>query len=355
MVSKLLDELSWRENREQLSLTETEGDVIPYKDCNIPDVLEKPLRVSEEGKLHGWKSGERSVLVCYKEKWYKLKGVKPSTQEHSIPGVPRGCQKRSVAERELDASAAISDFGLENGIKAPMSPVCLFKYRASFEGEPVCASVFEVKSDYRLSHFADKFLDAAEKAYRREERNACTIRQELTSKIGNWVGFWYRALEQHNLCWGTTNNENSGEVHTNVGNHNLVAYRVGGGVGIGIVDLDRKETPNETTKKTELDIIRKRLSIFDGALYFLGNGRSAKSIRAYYYFQIFASMGLQIYGDGFDPFHGVQLPDEDALGIIEHFDEGRKGKIPQPINAKFFTNTEDIFLHKRYSTQRSPS
>ena len=92
------------------------------------------------------------------------------------------------------------------------------------------------------------------------------IREKFTSKIGNWIGFWYGSLEKSNLSWGSIFFD-SNYPQTNVGDHNIVLYPLNDRVGIGFVDLDKShENPSERVKDFELDSIKKELAFFDGIL-----------------------------------------------------------------------------------------
>jgi len=362
------------ETRERIYLVETGGKTIPYKSHVIPRIFSKPLKVSEEGGIEGWrsrawKSGGRSALLHSEGKWYDIEGVRPSEKEWT-PGIPRGGDTRNEAENELSIGDLFHQYGQEEGTSALMKPVCLFEYDLKFHGESVCAPVLETLGDLRLSHFLGDYLTAARRAYN-QLRNSASSKQEidritnrikdgLTNKIGAWVGFWYRCLEKKKLLWGTTYLENPDgtySVNSNAGNNNLSAYRLGDGAAIGIVDLDSCSSSDQTAKTLELDRITKRLSIYEMTLHLLKHGTSPVNMSQYQiqqtlasrlYRQIAPPKGIDYYEEiGYgSPLQGIELPKLEELEIIKSFEDGRRGEKPQLIQEKYIANIDEMF-HSR--------
>jgi len=369
-IGKRMDTIEgflFSEVRESLSLIETEGKTIPYKNSFVPKILRKPLIVSDKGEIKGWKSGGRSALVYYRGKWYDLEGVKPSGKEW-VPGVPEGGDTKLEAENELKAGALFSKYGKKNNIPALTEPICLFEYsKIKFKEEPVYASVLETKGDLRLSYFLGTYLTAAEKAYNRLKDDPSReakidqiinkIKAGLTNKIGQWVGFWYRCLDENNLLWGTSYEKKPDKMYilnSNAGNNNLTLYRLNDRVAVSIVDLNGLRTSEEKSKSLEIDRIKKRLSIFEMTLYILKRGRSGMNISQYQVLQTWASKlykeitppkGINIYQEqyGYDPFEELGLPKIDDLDIIASFNDGRRGIKPELIEETCVTNIYNMF------------
>jgi len=330
--------------RETIYLEPTSGKTIPYNYTEIPYIFKTPLKKSDNiTDLVGTSSGDRSALIKSEDEIYKLKGIIPSDRRWEIGDVPFGCLKETSCLNELNASATMNDFGSRNGIQAPMKPVCYFQYEIYFRGEHVSCSVQAIKGEDRLIEYDDRFLFAVEEAFRRNLRNSnkiSEIREQLTDRIGNWLGFWYGALERANLCWGSIF-FNRKLIDTNVGSHNIVLYPFDNCIGIGLVDFDMShKNPDKGVREWELDHIKKTLSIYDGMLYFLENGSNVESIRKYFIRQSALSISIQAFRDDIVSFHGVELPKEDDLEIMKHFEEGRGGRPPLTIDKEFFTKPE---------------
>lgn len=363
------------EARERIFLVGTGGKTIPYKNHDIPRILRKPLKVSEEGSIEGWKSrawksGGRSAILNFEGKWFDIEGVRPSEKEWTS-GIPRGGDTRKEAENELNLGDLFYQYGQEEGLSALMKPVCLFEYNLKFQGESVCAPVLETLGDLRLSHFLGDYLTAAARAYnqlrnspsRKAEIDRITekMKESLTNRIGAWVGFWYRCLDKNGLLWGTThvkNPDGTYSVNSNAGNNNLAAYRVGDEAAIGIVDLDSCSSSDPTAKTVELDRIRKRLSIYEMTLHLLEHGTSAVNISQY---QIVQTLGSRLYeqiappkgvnyyeevGYG-DPFEKIELPKLEELEIIRCFEEGRRGVKPELIRGEYVADIDAAFRNLR--------
>jgi len=356
------------EVREPLSLIKIEGKTFPYKNCYIPKIFRKPLKVSNKGGIKGWKSGGRSALIFYRGKWYDAQGVRPSEKEW-VQGIPKGGDTKTEAENELKAGDLFFNYGQKNHVPALMKPICLFEYsNIKFQGEPVYAAVLETKGDLRLSHFLGNYLTAAANAYNRLKNDPSreakinqitnNIKDGLTNKIGQWVGFWYRCLDENNLLWGTSYEEKPDKTYilnSNAGNNNLTLYRLNNGVAVGIVDLDGLQTAERKSKKLEVDRIKKRLSIFEVTLYLLKLGKSTINISQYQFLQTWASKlytqitppkGINIYQEqyGYDPLQELELPKIDDLDIIACFNNGRRGIKPESIKETYITNIDKIFL-----------
>jgi hypothetical protein len=342
MTETINDIFIYSGERSPVYLEQTTGEVIPYEDEEIPNAFKIPLKKSESiTSTKGIASGNRTALVETDGKVYKLKGIIPTNKRYQIEDVPYGCLKETASLNELRASKVMHEFGLKNGIEAPLKPVCYFKYDINFQGEPVSCCVQEARGDDRLE-YQNNFSNIIEKAFNKNLRNRNKIddlREQLTNRIGNWMGFWYGSLERANLCWGSTF-FSSKFPETNVGVHNIIIYPVNGGVGVGLIDLDRSDETCKIIKEFELEHIRKNLSCFDGMLYFLENGKKAEYVCRYLINQIGSALSLEMWKDGVDPFDGMSLPKEDELDIIKYFEKGRKGDKPLPIDKEFFTDRE---------------
>lgn len=328
--------------RETIYLEPTSGKTIPYNYTEIPSIFKEPLKKSDNiTSLVGIASGDRSALIKSEDEIYKLKGIIPSDRKWLVGNIPFGCLKETACLNELGASAAMNDFGSRNGIRAPMKPICYFQYETFFRDEHVSCSVQAIKGDDRLAEYDLRFLLAVEESFRRKLRNRnkiSEIRELLTDRIGNWLGFWYGALERANLCWGSKFLKGK-LLDTNVGAHNIVLHPTENGIGIGLVDLDYShKNPNKKVREWELYHIKKILSSYDGTLYFLENGCTLKSIRNYFIYQSTPLVKYEAFKD--DSIRGVTPPKEEDLEIIRYFEEGRKGRPPLPIDKEFFTNTE---------------
>ncbi|NIO44724.1 MAG: hypothetical protein GTN36_04185 [Candidatus Aenigmarchaeota archaeon] len=326
----------------------TSGDTVSYNNNEIPPLFRTPLKKSDVvTSIVGVPSGERTALIETGGEVYKLKGIIPTNRAYEEEGVPFGCMKESSCLSELNASQVMSDFGKKNGVESALEPVSYFRYGISFEGEPVCCPVQIVRGDNRLEIIHIKMLEIIEEAFRKNLRNKdkiSSIKERFTSKIGNWIGFWYGSLERSNLCWGSIFFDLA-YPQTNVGDHNVVLYPSDGGVAIGLVDLDKShKNPGERVKDFELELIKKELALSDGLLYFLERGKKIETIHNYHIHQTASCINLNAFRKGFDPFHGTPLPNEDELEILKHFEDGRKGKIPEPIDKEFFTKTKEKII-----------
>jgi len=369
--TKTIEGFLFGETREPLYLVETEGKIFPYKNRYVPKIFKKPLMISEKGEIEGWKSkawksGGRSALLRYRGRWYDIEGVRPSEKEWTS-GIPEGGDTKKEAESELDVGDLFYRYGQENDVSALMKPICLFEYKTKFNGEPVCASVLETVGDLRLSHFLGKYLTVAGNALERltnvpsrEAKADCIInkvKDGLTDKIGQWVGFWYRCLDKNNLVWGTRYVENPDgtyDVYSNAGTNNIAAYRLKDGVAVGITDLDSCAPSEQKLKNLEIDRIKKRLSIFEMTLHILKHGRSGVNISQYQISQVYASRlytqitpprGINYFQEvlGYDPLQDFELPRLHELDIIKCFNEGRKGIKPQFIEERCVTNVDEMF------------
>jgi len=328
-------------------LEQTSGRVIPFGNEEVPQTFEKPLKKSDyKTDISGMPSGSRSVLIDLEGEMYKLKGIIPSNKGYEEVDVPFGCLKTTACERELRATQVMYKFGLKHGVKTPMRPVGYFQYDIIFHDEHVACCIQNVEGDDRFIDFFDSFHFCLEELYKRDLRSRSKIdevREQLTNRIGNWVGYWYGALERANLCWGSIFHKPRG-LETNVGSHNMVVYPVNRGIGIGLVDLDKSHRLTKKTKEYELNRIKKILSKYDGMLYFLEKGRELSSLKLYFIRQDWLSYGIPPFKKGVDPFKGIPCPDEEEMEIIQHFENGRKGIQPLPIDKKFFTNTQEKFM-----------
>jgi hypothetical protein len=335
-------------SRSPVYLEPTNGKVVPYGINEVPPTFKIPLKKSSAVTcIRGVASGERTALMDSQNKRYKLKGIIPSNNGYEEEDVPYGCLKETACLRELDAAQAMTDFGLKKEIPSPLKPVGHFQYETFFQDERVSCCVEEVKGDDRLGQCNGKFLPTLEKAFRRGYRNKekiSEVREQFTNRIGNWMGFWYGALENANLCWGSIFYHPIAP-QTNVGSHNIVLYPVDRGVGVGMVDLDKSHKgPSEKVRDWELDHIRKELSLYDGTLHFLEKGTKSEAMRNYFIHQLAASINLPAFRKGFDPFYGVNPPKEGEMEIIKCFEEGRRGVKPIPIEKDFFTNPEEKII-----------
>jgi hypothetical protein len=355
------------EAREPLCLAEAEGKTIPCGNGHVPKIFSKPLIVSDRGEINGWKSGGRSALLHYEDRWYDLEGVRPSDKEWML-GFPEGGSTRTEAENELKASALFHQYGQNLGIDALTRPVCLFEYsKIQFRGERLYASVLETRGDLRLSHFLGSYLTVAAEAYEklRNDSNKETkidkitndLKSRLTNKIGQWTGFWYRCLDESNLLWGTSYDEKPDKttLNSNAGNNNLTFYRFKEGIGVAIVDLNGLRVAEEKTKSLEIDRIKKRLSTFEMTLHLLKHGKSAIDISQYQVLQTWASRlyksisppeGVNVYLEqyGYDPLEELALPQIDELDIIRSFNDGRKGMKPEFIEERCIASIRKMFL-----------
>lgn len=367
-----IEEFLFGEAREPLYLVETEGKTFPYKEHYVPKIFNKPLMISKNGNIKGWKSkawksGGRSALLHYRGKWYDIEGMKPSEKEWTSE-IPEGGDTKREAESELNIGDLFHHYGQENNVAALMSPVCLFEYDIKFHGEPVCASVLETLGDLRLSHFLGKYLTIIRNTFEKLKRNDLSrdgkidriiseVKESLTNKIGQWVGFWYRCLDKIGLIWGTSyvqNSDGTYGVNSNSGNNNLTFYRLNNGVAVGITDLDSCAPSEQTLRDLEIDRIRKRLSIFEMALHILKHGNSAVNISQYQVSQIYASKlytqinppkGINYFQEvlGHDPLQDFELLRLDELDIIRCFNDGRKGTKPEFIEERHIANIDEIF------------
>lgn len=356
------------EVKEPLFLAETEGKIVPYNNHNVPEIFRKPLIVSEKGTIRGWKSGGRSALIHFKGKWYDIEGVRPSGKEW-LPGLPEGGNTELEAKNELKAGSLLFCYGQKNGVTPLTKPICLFEYsKMKFQGEPLYAAVLETRGDLRLSYFLGDYLTAAAEAYERLkndsgreakiDRISQRIKNGLTNKIGQWTGFWYRCLDENNLLWGTSYNEEADKtfsLNSNAGNNNLTFYRVNHGVAVSIIDLNGLRVSEQKAKTLEIDRIKKRLSIYEMTLHILKLGKTATNISQYQFAQTWASKmykeiapprGLNIYEEqyGYDPLQELGLPRIDELEITQSFDKGREGAKPELIEEKYVLSIDKMFF-----------
>jgi hypothetical protein len=338
----------YEQNLGKRYLERTTGEVVSYNGNEIPTLFKTPLKKSDLDSIVAVPSGQRSAIIETEGEVYKLKGIIPSNRKYEEEGVPFGCLKESSCLAELNASWVMTDFGNKKGVKPPLEPALYFRYGISFEGEPVCCSVQKVGGEDRLVVVGHNLMNTAEAAFKnnlRDGEKISEIRQRFTNRIGEWLGFWYGSLERANLCWGTIY-FGSKAPQTNLGIHNIVLYPVDGGIGLSMVDLDKSYMhPSDRVKEYEINHIRKDLASFDSALYFLENGKHSSSIAAAYLQKMTSPhYPSGLFKKGSDPFHGVLLPKDDDLEIIKHFEQGRKGKIPEPIEKEFFTETKEKIL-----------
>jgi len=365
--SKVAERFLFGEVRDSLYLNETEGKTFPYRDCYVPKIFCKPLIASDRGKIKAWKSGGRSALIYYKGVWYDIEGVRPTGKEWE-PGVPEGGDKKEEAENELNIGALFFEYGARKKIPALMKPICLFEYsNIKFQGKPLCAPVLQSKGDYRLNNLLGDYLTAAGEAFERLkadsnrdvkiDRIATNTKKRLTNKIGLWVGFWYRCLEENNYLWGTNyvqNADGTYNANSNAGNNNLAAYRLNSGVAIGINDLNGYVIPDQKKRNIEIDRIKKRLSIWEGTLHLLKHGKSVTNMSQYQILQTCASRlytkitpptGINYFQEvlGYDPLREIELPEVDDLDIIRCFNDGRNGKKPEFIDEKYITDMKEFF------------
>lgn len=355
------------EVRNSLNLMETKGNTFTYCGRQVPKIFRKPLRASDKGRIKGWESGGRSALVYYKDIWYDIEGVRPTGREWA-PGIPEGGDTKEEAENELNTGALFFDYGRRNKISALMEPICLFEYsNIKFQGKPLYAPVLTSKGDYRLNSLFAKFSTAAGEAYERLkdapnrdvkiDQITNNVKEGLTNKVGLWVGFWYRCLEENNHLWGTSYVENPDgtyNVNSNVGNNNLAAYRLNGGVAIGINDLNGYVIPDQKKRIIEVDRIEKRLSIWEATLHLLKHGKSVTNISQYQILQTYASRlytqispptGINYFEEvlGYDPLQDIELPKMGEFDIIKCFNDGRNGKKPDMIDERYITNIKEFF------------
>jgi len=335
-------------------LSECEGATVPYK-SNIPDLFETPVKISDDGNVWGISSGRRSALVYENNEWYKLKGVCPSDKTYQVEDNPLGGQKRSAAIQELDASDLMSEYGRKKGVVAALEPVCYFDYDIPFQGETVCASVLKTRGDMRLSNFYNRFLKTLQHLHENNlnsDYTVCSIKKYLTNRIGEWLGFWYGSFEDKDMCWGSVLLDMDRPPYfrvfdTNVGLDNIAIYNVEGGIGISMIDLDRHMETNERIKKFELNRIERMLEIFDGALHFLEYSNNTESILHWILDRWAASLGegLTAFSHPEEMFD-VALPEE--FEIIDYFESGRKGRVPEPIDTEHFVgpieNSIELFI-----------
>jgi len=368
--------LLFNETRKPLNLTETEGKTLAYRNCQVPKIFQKPLIASAEGRIQGWESGGRSALVYYRGIWYDIEGVKPTGREWQL-GIPEGGDTKEEAENELNAGALFFDYGNRNKIPALMKPICLFEYsNIKFRGKPLYAPVLTSRGDYRLNSLFADYSTAAGEAYEtlkndpdrdaRIDQITSNIKEGLTDKIGLWVGFWYRCLEENNHLWGTDyvkNPDRTYAANSNVGNNNLAAYRLKSGVAIGINDLNGYVIPDQNRRNIEIDRIKKRLSIWEVTLYLLKHGKSVTNVSQYQVLQTYASRlytqitpptGINYFQEvlGYDPLQETELPQIDELDIIRRFNDGRNGKKPELIDEEYIINVKNFFVHSIKSYAR---
>ena len=142
--------------------------------------------------------------------------------------------------------------------------------------------------------------------------------------------------------------------NSNAGNNNLAAYRLNGGVVIGINDLDGYVIPDQNKRNIEIDRIKKRLSIWEATLHLLKHGKSVTNISQYQILQTYASRlytritpptGINYFQEalGYDPLQDIELPKIGEFNIIKCFNDGRNGKKPDMIDERYITNIKEFF------------
>jgi hypothetical protein len=138
------------EPRESVMLNSTEGTVETYQDYNLPYFLRMPLKVSSQG-LAGLKSNGRSALLLSDGKWFKYKGVRPSTKQYLYSDEPFGGMTAIKSKNELEKNGKIAMKYEEYGFKPPLIPAADVEYEIPFEGGKVHAAVQECNGDTRLN------------------------------------------------------------------------------------------------------------------------------------------------------------------------------------------------------------
>lgn len=324
-----------------ISLSKCDGHTVPYK-STTPDMFETPLKITNEGEISGISSGERSALVYESNEWYKIKGAHPSDKVYQVEDNPVGGQKKSAAIQELNASNIMTRYGKKKGVVAPLTPVCYFDYEIPFQDETVCASVLTAHGDMRMTGFYGRFSELLSMLYKNGLRNdfiIFNIKEQITNRIGEWLGFWYGSLEDQNMCWGSLLLDMDKPPYfrvfdTNVGLDNIVVYDVGDRIGLSLIDLDRCAVTNERIKKFELHRIRHMLEIFDGATHFLESSNSIESIKHWMIDRWSKSVfNSEVFAKDVKIF---DIPFPEEFEIMEYFKSGRKGHAPKPIDKEHF-------------------
>lgn len=319
----------------EMALAECGGSVVPYGSRRA--VFEKPLIKTEKPTgIRAHSSGRRSALLQLGGSRYKIKGSAPSNEPYDNYGTPVGGQRIGPANAELNTSGTVRDYGSRHGIDAPMEPVCRFDYGIKFQGNDISAPVLKVRGDMRLSHFYPMFIDRLGQLSFEGVYDAGDLR-DMANRLGEWLGFWYGALEKSGLCWGTVlRDDGKRDGRTNVGMHNVTFYHTKGGIGAGFVDLDESCATDDVKKRFEIASIHRGLEALEGGLYFLENGSGKCPIANWVMGRWVKSFAppSNIFAEGFDPYDGV--PELDDFESVDRFERCRQGSLPRPIDEGTF-------------------
>lgn len=236
------------EDRNTVSLDYTNGEVIPYKDYNLPESLSIPLRSNINGKINALESGMRSVLLMTEGNWFKYKGMRPKP----IPfpfwnGVePYGSMIPESSKKELEANEFLNrkfqEYGFGNG---PLIPAARVEYDVPFEDKKCNAAVLECFGDSRLM----SVFEAIENSNKKYKIN--TI-EKLYSDISSWLGFSQKMLQENNLLFPRGNNDCQ----------NYVFFEVNHNYGVSLVDHDATRKCNEKNELKESIERTKKQSIY---------------------------------------------------------------------------------------------
>lgn len=327
--------------RKRVYLQQTNGEVIILSE-ELPSILRKPLMGFEEATyLRGWNSGKRSALLSIGKKWYKLKGIYPSSTPHLDPLQPSGCMRESFILKELEVSERLAEYGRNEDILPPLEPLGFYRYNLKFLDENVGCCLFKTRGDSRLAEYLPRVLRILYRLHNKGKKDLSKLKTELTDKIGKWLGFWLRGLKKNETTWGTVFAKDGEKIkvyNTNVHPLNMVLYCVEDGVGVGLIDFDLSISKKD---KISIQPFYKKLGIVEVNFERILNYEE-KEIRKY-----LRNLGLELYiieniNEKLDfyteiPYSKLNEVKDKDMEVLKAFEDGLKGKeLPEPININFF-------------------
>jgi len=212
-------------------LAEAYGVVFPYEEYDLPNLLTRPLVVSEKGSIPAYRSGERSSIVHADKRWFKKKGDHPRQFEKWESGEPFGGMSKSRALNELESSKKVHEKLIGFGYNGPMFPAALVEYDVQFtETEKVYSAILEIFGDTRVSSVSARLIKANKLGMLVDQR----YREQLMKGLLSWLGFSHRVIRDTRRF----------PIEVSYGLNNCVLYDVGCGYGVGRIDLNSASEDN---------------------------------------------------------------------------------------------------------------
>jgi hypothetical protein len=223
----------------------------------IPRYLSKPKIKAPNSDIKAVRSGIRSAIYLYNEKYYRLKGcgwedkgfiyeeIEIYHNESNIEKIKRlrGCQFLDTCMKELKVSEKLGiEFKKKNRF-FPNFPLGMWIYETNHDETP-CAGLFETFGEIRLN---DGLLYILESKLNKKQTNFRELK-ELYFQIGQHIGNIKTLMNDSEYLWGTYFGKD-GIFHSNAHINNIIVAKYKNKMVLGPLDFDLAYEPGELTNR----------------------------------------------------------------------------------------------------------